>query len=191
MEIIKTNCPACTVPLEFPNDSDTVICGVCSASYQVRNYKGTISLSVIGKDDQALLLPENANNPDAIETILADLSEDIERVSEEVEVLRANERTAPLQLGCSFFGMIGVLLLVIAIFVTLGKNYFGGWLFWLVFGFVIVISLSRMRKKLMSRDKIEYYKSERARMEGVLDQLQSERARLENLQASPDTDDKF
>jgi hypothetical protein len=191
MEIIKTNCPACTVPLEFPNDSDTVICGVCSASYQVRNYKGTISLSVIGKDDQALLLPEDANNPDAIETILAELSEDIERVSEEVDVLRANERTAPLQLGCSFFGMIGVLLLVIAIFVTLGKNYFGGWLFWLVFGFVIVISLSRMRKKLMSRDKIEYYKSERARLETVLEQLQSERARLENLQASPDTDDKF
>jgi hypothetical protein len=168
MEIIKTNCPACTVPLEFPNDSAHVICGVCGASYQVRNYKGTISLSVIGKDDQALLLPEQANNADAIESVLAELEEDIERVTEEVEVLRANERTAPLQLGCSFFGTFGVLLLVFAAFVTLGKNYFGGWLFWLAVAFVIIISLARIRKKLMSRDKIEYYKNERARMESVL-----------------------
>lgn len=191
MEIIKTNCPACTVALEFPSDSDNIICGVCGASYQVRTYKGTISLSVIGKDDQALLLPEEKTNSQAIAAILAELNEDIERVSEEVEILRANERTAPLQLGCSFFGTFGVLLLVIAVFVTLGKNYFGGWLFWLVVAFVILISLVRVRRKLMSRDKIEYYKTERARMEAVLEQLQSERTRLENLQASPDSENQL
>ncbi len=191
MEMIKTNCPACTVALEFPSDSDQVICGVCGASYQVRQYKGTISLSIIGKDDRALLLPEEASNPQTIETLLAELDEDIERVAEEIEVLRANERTAPLQLGCSFFGTFGVILLVIAGFVTLGKNYFGGWLFWLVVAAVLLTSLMRVRRKLTSRDKLEYYQSERARMETVLEQLQSERTRLENLQApfgSPDRD---
>ena len=188
MEIIKTNCPACTLPLEFPSDSANVICGVCGASYYVRNYRGTISLATVGQDNHALLLPETANNPEAIETVLAELNEDIERVSEEVEVLRANERTAPLQLGCSFFGTFGVLLLVIAVFVTLGKNLFGSWLFWLVMAGVILISLARVRKKLTGRDKLESYQSERARMETVLEQLQSEKTRLENLQAARDSE---
>jgi LSD1 subclass zinc finger protein len=190
MEMIKTNCPACTVPLEFPSNSDHVICGVCGAAYQVRNYKGTISLTISGKDDQALLLPEEASNPTAIETALVELNEDIERVTEEVEVLRANERTVPLQLGCSLFGTFGVLLLVLAVFVTLGKNYFGGWLFWLAVAAVILLSLTRMRKKRVSPEKIEYYRSERARMELVLEQLHSERTRLENLQDSINPEDR-
>lgn len=187
MEIIKTNCPACTVALEFPSDFDNVICSVCGASYRVRKYKGTLSLAIIGKADEAMLLPNDASNRKAIDASLTELSEDIEKVTEEIEVLRANEKVAPLQLGCSLFGTVGMLLLVFAAFVALGKNYFGGWIFWMVIVAVLLMSGLRMRRKLMNRDKLEYYKSERARMEIVLEQLQSERRRIEGLKEAPDS----
>ncbi|MEW6127091.1 MAG: hypothetical protein AB1757_08635 [Acidobacteriota bacterium] len=187
MEIIKTNCPACTVALEFPSDFEHVICSVCGASYRVRKYKDTLSLAIIGKTDEAMLLPNDASNLNAIEASLAELNEDIEKVTEEIEVLRANEKVAPLQLGCSLFGTFGILLLVFAAFVTLGKSYFGGWIFWIAVGAVLVISVLRMRRKLMNRDKLEYYKSERARMGIVLEQLQSEKNRIERLKAEFDS----
>jgi hypothetical protein len=181
MEIIKTNCPSCEWPLEFPRDFDNVICNICGTSFRVRQYKGNINLAALGEDPQDRAAIEDAENLSAIDDRLAELGEDIEKVKEEIEVLKSNEQIAPLQMGCAFFGMFGFILLIFAVFTTVGKNYFGGWLFYLSITAVILLSAMRMRRKMPDPEKIEYFRKERASLEGALAQLEFERIQVENL----------
>jgi hypothetical protein len=181
MEIIKTQCPSCEWPLEFPRDFDHLICNICGTSFRVREYKGNISLAVIGEDHADRAAIEDAENLSAIEARLAELDEDIEKVKEEIEVLKSNEQIAPLQLGCAFFGMFGFILLLLALFATVGKNYFGGWLFYLSLAAVVGLSAMRMRRKMPDPEKLEYFRKERATLEQALGQIEAERARLQSL----------
>lgn len=181
MEIIKTKCPSCEWPLEFPRDFDNIICNICGTSFRVREYKGNLNLVVLGGEQQDRASIEDAENLSAIDVRLAELDEDIEKVKEEIEVLKSNEQIAPLQMGCAFFGMFGFILLILAIFTTVGKNYFGGWLFYLSITAVILLSAMRMRRKMPSPEKIEYFRKERASLEEALAQLQYEKTQVENL----------
>jgi hypothetical protein len=181
MEIIKTQCPSCEWPLEFPRDFDNLICNMCGTTFRVREYKGNINLSAIGENREDRAAIEEAENLSAIDARLAELDEDIEKVREEIEVLKSNEQIAPLQLGCAFFGLFGFILLILALFATVWKNYFGGWLFYLTLVTVISLSLMRMRRKRPDPEQIEYFRKERATLEEALTQIESERTRLQNL----------
>jgi hypothetical protein len=181
MEIIKTKCPACEWPLEFPRDFDNIICNICGSSFRVREYKGNLNLSAIGEDRQDPAAIEDEENLSAIDARLAELDEDIEKVREEIEVLKSNEQIAPLQVGCAFFGMFGFILLILALFTTVGKNYFGGWLFYLSIAAVILLSAMRMKRKMPNPEKIAYFRKERATLEEALAQLEFERTHVQNL----------
>jgi hypothetical protein len=181
MEIIKTKCPSCEWPLEFPRDFEHLICNMCSTAFRVREYKGNINLSVIGEDHEDRAAIEEAENRSAIDARLAELDEDIEKVREEIEVLKSNEQIAPLQVGCAFFGLFGFVLLILALFTTVWKNYFGGWLFYLSLATVIGLTAMRMRRKMPDPEKIEYFRKERATLEEALAQIESERNRLQSL----------
>lgn len=181
MEIIKTQCPSCEWPLEFPRDFDNLICNMCGTTFRVREYKGNINLSAIGENREDRAAIEDAENLSAVNARLAELDEDIEKVREEIEVLKSNEQIAPLQLGCAFFGLFGFILLILALFATVWKNYFGGWLFYLTLITVIALSLMRMRRKRPDPEQLEYFRKERATLEEALIQIESERTRLLNL----------
>jgi uncharacterized Zn finger protein (UPF0148 family) len=184
MEILKTKCPSCEWPLEFPKDFDNVTCNICGTAFRVREYKGNLNLAPIGEDREDRAAIEETEKRSIIDARIAELDEDMERVREEIEILKSNEQIAPLQIGCAFFGMLGFILLLLALFATVAKNYFGGWLFYLSIAAVVLLSLLRMRRKLPDRDKLDYFRKERATLEEALAQLESEKTRIEQFKSA-------
>ena len=134
MEIVKTKCPGCGRTLEFPRDFDNVRCDGCASVYTVREYKGTISLSIIEQQQNQLppiVRPTNgAGGLREIEMRLAELDEEIAAAGSEIEAIKSKEQSAPLQAGCAFFGLFGLVIAVMAVFATVARGYFGGWLFY-------------------------------------------------------------
>ena len=181
MEILKTKCPVCEWALEFPRDFANVTCGICGSAFQVREYKGNLNLALIGEDRVSATALDQASTLAMVEARLRELDEDREKVGEEIEVLRSNEQVAPLQIGCAVFGLFCSLLLVMAFFATIGKNYFGTWWFYLALTGVVLLSALRLRKKLTRPEKIEYFRQERAKLNEALTALESERQRLQTL----------
>jgi hypothetical protein len=180
MEIVKTSCPQCQKPLEFPRDFDNVICSFCGAAFRVREYKGTINLSAAGPSVE--LLPfgaEEAGDAMAvIESRLAELDDLIAEVGSEIENLKSREQSAPLQKGCSFFGLFLLVITVIALFMPLGRNYFGNWLFYLALAAVVLVGIRRIRRKLQTPAQIDQLSQERLQLEDGLAQLDAERSRV-------------
>jgi hypothetical protein len=181
MEILKTKCPVCEWTLEFPRDFDNVTCGICGSAFQVREYKGNLNLSLLGEDRLSSAALDEASTLALIDARVKELDEDVEKVAEEIEVLRSNEQVAPLQIGCAVFGLFGSLLLVLAFFATIGKTYFGGWWFYLSLAGVLLLSALRLRKKLTRRDKLEYFRQERVKLKEALTALENERLRLQRI----------
>src|SRR6185503_17587839 len=105
MDIIKARCPECGNDLEFPGDFANVTCANCGTAYLVREYKGTINLSMI----EALSADEN--QPARQE--LSELDEHIAELNSEIDALKSKEQGAPLQLGCGVFGIFFLAVLVI------------------------------------------------------------------------------
>jgi uncharacterized Zn finger protein (UPF0148 family) len=185
MQIIKTTCPNCESPLEFPQDFDNVICGKCGAAFQVREYKGAINLS---RKDQATGQPAPAEMDEGealavVESRLAELDEMITEVNSEIEALNSREQSAPLQAGCSFFGLFVLMLIVIVAFMPLGRKYFGNWLFYLALALVLLLGLRRIRRRQATPAQIEQLRAERLRLEEGLAHLLAERDRVGNLRA--------
>ena len=185
MEIIKTTCPKCESLLEFPQDFDNVICGNCGAAFQVRKYKGAINLY---QKDQAMARSASTEMDEGealavVESRMAELDELIQEASSEIESLNSREQSAPLQAGCSFFGLFVLLIVVIVAFMPLGRKYFGNWLFYLALAAIVLLGLRRIRRKQASPAQIEQLRAERLRLEDALAQLQSERDRVGNLKA--------
>ncbi|HVG22306.1 MAG TPA: hypothetical protein VNI02_24930 [Blastocatellia bacterium] len=183
MEIVKTSCPQCLKPLEFPREFDNVICAFCGAAFKVREYKGTISLSVTGQS--AELLPPGAGEADdamaVIESRLTELDDLIAEVGSEIETLKSKEQSAPLQKGCSFFGLFLLVITVIAVFMPLGRKYFGNWAFYLALAVVVLLGVRRIRRKIESPIELEQLSQERLRLEAGLAQLEAERSRVLKL----------
>lgn len=187
MNIIKTSCPECRNPLEFPRDFDNVICAFCETAFRVREYKGTINLLATGRGDELLAPRANDEQTDSedpmavIEARLGELDELIAEAGAEVEVLKSREQSAPLQKGCAFFSLFMFVIIIIALFMPLGRKYFGNWLFYLALAAVVLLGVRRIRLRLQSAAQLEQIAQERLQLEDGLAQLESERARVLKL----------
>ena len=182
MSPISTYCPRCQRPLEIPMDFDNVICPGCATAYWIRRHLGAINLSEMWPDTEDLQRRKNAAA--LIDSRLAEIDESMAEAESEIESLRSREQSAPLQKGCAFFGLFTMVIVVIALFMLLGKGYFGGWLFFAAVAAVILLSLARMRRKLVSSAHLEGLRRERMGIEDGLVQLRAERKRIERLRTS-------
>jgi LSD1 subclass zinc finger protein len=185
MEIVNTKCPGCGRTLEFPRDFDNVRCAGCASVYIVREYKGTISLSIVEQQQNQVppsVRPTNgAGGLREIEIRLAELDEEIATTGSEIEAIKSKEQSAPLQAGCAFFGMFGLVIAVLAVFATVARDYFGGWLFYIALAAVLVIGFQRMRRRLLTTDQLDELRQHRAHLQEALVYLQSERDRVQEL----------
>jgi hypothetical protein len=142
----------------------------CGQAFRIERRDGGVTLT------QAEL--GEAGTVEAIEMRLAELDELLEEGEAEVEALRSREASRPLALGCSFFGLFVAVLLVIVLFMLLGRDRFGGWLFYLSIAAVVLAGLVRIRKKLPRRSDLEELRIRRTRAEGALASLRHDRDRL-------------
>ncbi|HEY7912784.1 MAG TPA: hypothetical protein VIG62_12795 [Blastocatellia bacterium] len=183
MEKVKTNCPRCYSRLEFPPDLGSVICSSCGSSFEVRHYEGAISLlprEGLGEDETRRIAEESAAHA-LIEGRLSELDELIAGANDNIEALRGREQSAPLHAGCAFFGLFTVIIIVIAIFMALGREYFGHWLFYLALAAVVILGAARIRRRLESTDQVDRFRDERLKLEQALEELERERERVLDL----------
>ncbi len=126
-----------------------------------------------------------------VESRLAEIDELMEEAEAEIESLRSREQSGPLQRGCAFFGLFMTVILVIAVFMLVGRGYVGSWLFYVSVAGVIIVGFVRIRRKLVSADQIDEFRRNRTEIENDLTRLQSERDRLQGLNArlNPDQAD--
>jgi hypothetical protein len=116
-----------------------------------------------------------------IEARLSELDEMIAEVGSEIEELKSKEQSAPLQKGCSFFGLFLLVIIIIVLFMPLGRRYFGNWLFYLVLAAVVLLGVRRIRLRLQSPLQIKEISQDRRRLEDGLANLESERSRVLKL----------
>ncbi|HYV04213.1 MAG TPA: hypothetical protein VFB82_06500 [Blastocatellia bacterium] len=186
MNIIKTICPECSASLEFPSDFDTVVCSGCGATHQVRDHNGSISLRVVrsgpiesedrGYNRSATSAAGSLESVD--EMNLSELDELIAEIESDIEAIRAREQSGPLQLGCAAFGVFGLVLMAIAVFMLIGRSLVGGWVFYLALALVTLLGIARVRAKLKGQIPESELRTDRLRLEETLAELQKDRARL-------------
>jgi hypothetical protein len=116
-----------------------------------------------------------------IDSRLAEIEQLIEEAESEIESLRSREQSVPLQKGCAFFGLFTMVIVVIVLFMLLGKGYFGSWLFFAAVAAVILLGLVRMRRKLAGSAQLEGLQEGRRAAEERLDELRAERERVLRL----------
>ncbi|HYP29153.1 MAG TPA: hypothetical protein VE262_20755 [Blastocatellia bacterium] len=188
MDLIKTVCPACGLPLELPRDFDNVICAGCGTAFQVRRHKDSINLLEIerraGRPPALPPEPNGGSRLRALDLRLEELDGEIEALGAEIEAVRSREQAAPLQAGCAFFGVFLAVVFLLAFFATVARSYFGGWVFYLSLAAVLLFSLARMRGKLVHPEQLERLRRERGQMEESLVRLESEREGLRELRDS-------
>ena len=179
MSSISTFCPRCQRPLEIPHDFDNLICPGCATSYWIRRHGDLISLSEILPDNLGSRRGEEAAA--VVESRLEEIDELIEESEAEAENLRSREQSGPLQQGCAFFGLFMLVILVIAVFMLIGRGLVGSWLFYLSIVVVILLGLARIRRKLATPEQLDVLRQERLEIEEDLTQLHAERERLKDL----------
>lgn len=175
--VILTRCPRCQLSLEIPPEFDNVICCGCSTSYWVLRHGSALSLSEIWPANEDTQRARNS----AVDRRLAEIEELIEESESESEILRSKEQSAPLQLGCAFFGLFMMIILLIALFMFLGNAYIGSWAFYAAIAGVVMLGLARIRRKLIGSAQREKLRRDRILIEDRLAQLQTERRRLRIL----------
>jgi hypothetical protein len=185
MNIVKTICPECEAPLEFPADFDNVVCSGCGATHQVRDHNGALSLRVVRTgavdwEDQSHARHATANeSATSIDgASLAELDELIAEVESDIEAARAREQSGPLRIGCAAFGVFGLVLAVIVGFMLVGRSLVGGWVFYLALALVIILGVARVARKLKSQVPASELRADRLRLEEALAELQRDRSRL-------------
>lgn len=180
MNDISTHCPRCRFSLEIRSDFESVICGRCGTAYWVRRHGGALNLSELGVEEEAWGATGTGT---IIEQRLADIDELIEETESEIEVLKSREQSAPLQMGCAFFGLFMMIIVVSALFMLLGKGYFGTWMFYASIAAVILLSLPRIRRKFTNPVQREKLRKDRLQAEDDLAKLEIERNRIEEPKA--------
>jgi len=83
--------------------------------------------------------------------LLAELDEKIDELASNIEQLRIREQSGPLELGCALFGVFCATIVVFAVFATVARSYFGGWVFYLVLAAVILAGFYRVVPKILGR----------------------------------------
>ncbi|MEK6301239.1 MAG: hypothetical protein AABO41_10995 [Acidobacteriota bacterium] len=186
MNIVKTVCPKCEAPLEFPADFDNVVCSGCGATHQVRDHNGSISLRVVRSgpidwEDRAHArdAASSVESPDSIDDAsLTELDELIAEIESDIEAVRAREQSGPLQLGCAAFGVFGLVLTVLVVFMLIGRSLVGGWVFYAALALVTLLGVARVRAKLKDQISASELRADRLRLEETLAELQRDRSRL-------------
>jgi len=186
MNIVKTICPECSASLEFPSDFENVVCSGCGATHQVRDHNGSISLRVVrsgpidwedrGHTRDAASSVESLGSVD--DAGLTELDELIAEIESDIEAVRAREQSGPLQLGCAAFGVFGLVLTVLVVFMLVGRSLVGGWVFYLALALVTILGVARVRAKLKDQIPSVELRADRLRLEETLAELQRERSRL-------------
>ncbi len=182
MSPISTQCPRCQRSLEIPSEFDNVICSGCGTPYWIRRHGDLMNLSEMWPDPDDSRRGENALA--VVESRLAEIEELIQEAGAESESLRSREQSAPLQGGCAFFGLFIMVIVVIAVFMLAGKGYVGGWLFYASVAAVVLLSLARIRRKMVSSAQLRDLHRDRLEIEEGLLQLQRERSRVQELRAN-------
>jgi hypothetical protein len=113
--------------------------------------------------------------------LLETLNEQMDQLRAEIESLRSREQGVPLEAGCALFGVFGLVIVVLAVFVTIGKSYFGGWPFFLVLGIVLVLALHRIRARLTTRGQLRALRDRRSELESGLALMEAERERVSGI----------
>jgi hypothetical protein len=112
---------------------------------------------------------------------LALIEEDIESVSNDLELIKSKEQGGPLQFGCAVFGLFGFVVLAMAFFATVGRSFFGGWLFYLAVAAILILSIKGLSKRLMGPAERRALGLRRSRLETILNELHADRDRLTTL----------
>ena len=159
-----------------------MICPGCATAYWIRRHGDLINLSEMWPDTADSRRGENAAA--VIESRLAEIDELMEEAESEIESLRSREQSAPLQRGCAFFGLFTSVIVVIALFMLVGRGYVGSWPFYASIAAVILFSLARIRQKFVGSERYEELRQDRLRMETGLNQLKAERDRIQALGAN-------
>lgn len=175
MDSIKTNCPSCGTGLEFSAETDAVVCARCGAAFRVHRHQDAFNLDEVARSHG------NLGKLKALEIMIEELDEEIEAVGSDIEALRGREKAAPLQAGCALFGVFMAVIIVIALFMPLGREYFGGWIFYLTIAAVLALSAWRMRRRFVSREQVERFREERERLQSALAEMETERDRLQQI----------
>jgi hypothetical protein len=175
MDSIKTHCPSCGASLELRAETDALVCARCGAAFRVHKHEDALNLEEVAE------VHGNLGRLKALEIMLEETDEEIEALESDIESLRSREKAAPLQAGCALFGAFMAVILVIAIFMPLGRDYLGGWIFYLTIFIVLALSAWRMRRRLVSRDERERFRHERERLQMALSEMVAERDRLHRL----------
>lgn len=183
MNNISTICPKCRFSLEIPSDFDNVICRGCATAYWVRRHGDALNLAEISPQTEDGLSRADEASP-IIEQRLAEIDELMEHAETDAASLRSREQSGPLQLGCAFFGLFMTIIVVCALFMLLGKSYLGGWMFYISIAAVILLGITRIRRKLVGPLQRERLREDRLLIEGGLEQLGAERDRIIKLRTS-------
>ena len=121
--------------------------------------------------------------PQGGQELLAELDERIAELASDIDALRSREHGAPLELGCALFGLFSLVILVLACFATVGRAYFGGWIFYIVLAMTVLAGLYRLGPKLVARAELPRIGRNRTEMEATLARLRIERELLESLKS--------
>lgn len=161
-----------------------MICPRCGSSYDAAGLRRALDFNEEESVDDL------GETPLAIvESRLSELDGLMAEARAEIEALRSRELSAPLQLGCSFFGVFFAVTIVLAVFMLLGKSYFGSWLFYLCLALIVAAGALRLRRKLAGRAPREQLRLERLDLEEGLARLQSEHDRISQLRSQLSQDD--
>lgn len=144
-----------------------MICSRCGAAYLVRWHGNAISLLQRAEP--------------SLDIQLAALDAELQELGSRIEELKGEEQGLWLRFGCSVFGLFCALMLVLAVFMTVARSYFGGRLFYALLLVVVAAWLWRARQRLMNRAERERLRAERAALEAQLAKKESERERLRKL----------
>lgn len=175
-------CPACGSKLGLPHNGSTIVCPTCGAeSNPSKLPRERQDDSLVGDEVGVSVKPWP--RPEGAEELLAELDEKIGELASDIEALRSREQAAPLELGCALFGIFGVIILVLALFATVGRAYFGGVIFYLVLVTAILAGVYRLAPKIISRAELRGIGRRRAEMESTLNRLRTERERLDRLES--------
>src|SRR5262245_5296339 len=185
MKPIKTICPACGNSLEFDADAETVICAACSETFRVVRGEGGVALAAIAPRPALPPSPEDfaAASIPLIEQRLAEVDELLVEAEAEIEAVRSREQSGPLRIGCSVFAIFFTILLAIVLFGLAGREYVGGWLFYIAVALIIIVGVYRIRAKLAGREELERLRQVREEVETATAGLQAERDRLAELKS--------
>jgi hypothetical protein len=187
MSVVKSSCPKCGSLIEIPSDLESIVCSACGTLYAVRRLEGSIGLATSPPKTEMTGADSHESRDSEIGRFmamtdrLALIEEDIESVSNDLELIKSKEQGAPLQFGCAVFGLFGFIVLAMAFFATVGRSFFGGWLFYLAVAAILILSIKGLSKKLMGPAERRALGLRRSRLETILEELHADRDRLTTL----------